>query len=291
MLENKIAYRENEPMKNHTSFRIGGEAELFIEARNSVELAALFKKLNESETPFLVVGNGSNLLVSDSGIDFPVIKLLGDFEKVRLVDETTIYAGAGVQLASLCNFALEQSLSGLEFAFGIPGSVGGAAFMNAGAYGGEMKDVVLYCDHIDKRGNSGSFTAKELSFGYRHSVYAENGFVITGVCLKLQKGDKTAIAEKMNELIGKRKAKQPLSMPSAGSVFKRPEGYFAGALIEQSGLKGASIGGAQVSEKHAGFIVNTGGATCDDVKKLIEHCRAVVFEKFGVTLETEIKMI
>lgn len=289
--ENGIKFFENEPMKNHTSFRIGGPAKLFIEPKNEKELSDVLKKCRKNKIEYIVIGNGSNLLVSDNGIDKAVIKLCGSFEKIELFDETTVKAGAGVSLAALCRFALENSLSGLEFAFGIPGSVGGAAFMNAGAYGGEMKDAVLSCSHIDREGNTGVLSKEQLGFAYRKSAYGENGFIITGVTFKLQKGEKGAIEEKMNELLGRRKDKQPLSFPSAGSVFKRPEGYFAGALIEQSGLKGKTIGGAQVSEKHAGFIINIGSATCKDVKDLIECCQKTVYDNFGVKLETEIKMI
>lgn len=278
-------------MKNHTSFRIGGPAKLFIEPKNEEELSCVLKKCRESKIEYIVIGNGSNLLVSDSGISKAVIKLSGGFEKIELFGKTTVKAGAGASLASLCRFALENSLSGLEFAFGIPGSVGGAAFMNAGAYGGEMKDVVFSCSHIDREGNAGVLSKELLGFAYRKSAYGENGFVVTEVTFKLQKGEKSAIEEKMNDLLGRRKDKQPLSFPSAGSVFKRPEGYFAGALIEQSGLKGKTVGGAQVSEKHAGFIINIGSATCKDVKDLIECCQKTVYDNFGVKLETEIKMI
>ena len=278
-------------MKNHTSFRIGGSAGLFIEPENEQQLSSVLEKCRSLSVEPFIIGNGSNLLVSDSGIEQPVIRLCGEFEKIMLVDETTVRVGAGATLVSLCRFALENSLSGLEFAYGIPGSVGGAAFMNAGAYGGEMKDVVELCEHIGIDGKKGSFSKEDLSFGYRKSAYSENKYIITFVTFKLKKGEKDEIEAKMNELLGRRKDKQPLSFPSAGSVFKRPEGYFAGALIEQCGLKGKRTGGAMVSEKHAGFIVNAGSATCCDVKELIEYCQKTVFEKFGIELETEIKMI
>ncbi len=278
-------------MKLHTTFRIGGNARVFVEPKDERELSGIVKKCRELSIEYLVVGNGSNLLVSDDGVSKAVVKLGGDFEKIEQVDETTVRAGAAVPLSVLCRFALSNGLSGLEFAYGIPGTVGGAAFMNAGAYGGEMKDVVSACEHMDSDGNFGKLSKNELSFGYRRSAYCENGSVVTFVTFKLEKGDKPQIEEKMNELLQRRIDKQPLSFPSAGSVFKRPEGYFAGALIEQSGLKGKKIGGAQVSEKHAGFIVNVGEATCGDVKELIEFCQKTVLEKFGVSLETEIKMI
>lgn len=289
--ENSIRYFENEPMRIHTSFRIGGPARLFVEPQNEEELALLIKKCNESKTEYFILGNGSNLLVNDDGFQGVIIHLGRGFDTVELYDETTIAALAGASLSSVCKFALSKGLTGLEFAYGIPGSVGGAAYMNAGAYGGEMKDVVYSCSHIDEDGKSGLLKGDDLSFGYRKSAYCENGCVVTKVTFKLKKGVKNDIEVKMNEILQKRIDKQPLNYPSAGSVFKRPEGYFAGALIEQCGLKGKSFGGAAVSEKHAGFIINTGGATCNDVTELIEFCKKTVFDKFKVTLETEIKRI
>ena len=291
MTENNIKFIENEPMKLHTSFRIGGNARYFVLAEKSEQVQKVVSFCKENDEKLYVIGNGSNLLVSDSGIDAVVMKLCGEFEGLRLIDETTIEAGAGVNLAALCKFALENSLTGLEFAFGIPGSVGGAAYMNGGAYGGEMKDVVRECCHVTCDGEVGSFTKDELDFGYRKSIYASNGFIITKVIVSLEKGDKKQIKEKMDDLLNRRVTKQPLEFPSAGSVFRRPEGYFAGALIEQSGLKGKTIGGAQVSDKHAGFIINIGDATSQDVKKLISFCQKTVKENFGVMLEPEIKFI
>lgn len=288
---NNIEFKQDEPMSRHTSFRIGGNAKVFVTVSDEASLIVLLKYLSTCGIEPLIVGNGSNLLVSDSGVDGVVISLGGDFEKIELIDETTIAAGAGVSLASLCRFALANELTGLEFAYGIPGTLGGAVFMNAGAYGGQMSDVVSRVNHIDLCGSKGELTASELDFGYRKSAYSENKAVITSAVLTLKKGNKDEISARMNELMQKRKDKQPLEFPSAGSVFKRPEGYFAGALIEQSDLKGKAIGGAQVSEKHAGFIVNRGGATCKDVMALIEHCRNVVKQNFGVELETEIKFI
>lgn len=290
--ESKIDYVKNEPMKNHTSFKTGGDAAIFVSPENEEELkkiieisAALFLK------PF-IFGNGSNLLINDDGIkDKPVIHIGKGFDYIKDIDETTIEVGAGTTLATLCKYALSKELTGLEFAYGIPGSCGGAAVMNAGAYGGEMKDVLLSCNHIDSKGNNGSFSKEELDLSYRHSVYSDSNYVITSLVLKLQKGKKEEIEDKMRDLIGRRKDKQPLEYPSAGSVFKRPEGYFAGALIEQSGLKGKRIGGAMVSEKHAGFIINYDNATTADVLKLIKYCQDTVKEKFGVDLETEIKYI
>lgn len=278
-------------MKLHTTFRIGGGARIFAKPKTAEELCSIIDFCNNNGLRFLVIGNGSNLLVSDEGIDAVVIRLGNGFDYVRKIDDETIEAGAGASLATVCKFALSNELTGLEFAYGIPGTVGGAVYMNAGAYGGEMKNVVLSCTHVTPDGTLGSMEAEKMNFGYRKSAYVENGFTITSVRLKLKKGNSDDISREMNELLGKRKDKQPLEYPSAGSVFKRPEGYFAGALIEQSGLKGKRVGGAMVSEKHAGFIVNAGDATCADVQALIALCQETVKAKFGVDLETEIKAV
>lgn len=286
-----INYILNEPMSRHTTFHIGGNASCFAIMQNEDELSKALKFCYENKIKVFTIGKGSNLLVDDNGVDAVVIKLAGEFEQISLNCNNELIIGAGVNLNSACKFAQENGLSGLEFAFGIPGTVGGALYMNAGAYGGEMKDIVVEAKHIYKNGQTGSFNLHQLNLGYRTSVYAQCDAVITHVKVKLTKKDKYSISDHMNELLEKRKAKQPLEFPSAGSVFKRPDGYFAGALIEQCGLKGESVGGAMVSEKHAGFIVNTGNATCSDVKRLIEICRKRVKEKFGVNLETEIKFI
>ena len=287
-----VCFKTDEPMKNHTTFKTGGNASLFICPRGEQELKTALKIIHgKGKKPF-VLGNGSNLLVSDDGIaDRPVIYIGDGFSSLELIDETTVKVGAGSSLSSLCRFAHENSLSGLEFAFGIPGSCGGAAYMNAGAYGGEMKDVTFRCNHIDFEGNEGFFEAGELDFGYRHSIYSGKDYVITSIVLNLKKGDKDEIYAQMKELLQRRRDKQPLEYPSAGSVFKRPEGYFAGALIEQSDLKGKRIGGAMVSEKHAGFIINYDCATTRDVLDLVKHCQETVMEKFGVELEMEIKTV
>ncbi len=287
-----VSYRTDEPMKNHTSFKTGGNASLFIEPSSEDELMKVLSACAESKIGTFILGKGSNLLVSDEGIkDKAVIHITQGLDEIKLVDETTISAGAGASLASLCKFALANELTGLEFAYGIPGSCGGAAFMNAGAYGGEMKDVLVSCTHIDNKGNKGTFTGKELDLSYRHSVYSDKDLIVTSLTLKLEKGDKAEIENRMNDLMGRRKDKQPLEYPSAGSVFKRPEGYFAGALIEQSGLKGKTVGGAMVSQKHAGFIINYNEATTADVINLIRHCQKTVKDKFGVDLETEIRFV
>ncbi len=287
-----ISYKTDEPMKLHTSFKTGGPAGLFIIPKNEDELSDILVACKENSVEVFVLGNGSNLLVRDEGIyDKAVIYIGSDFDYIKVLDRYTFEAGAGSSLASVCKYALSQSLTGLEFAYGIPGSVGGAAYMNAGAYGGEMKDVVVRCYHISSDGEKGCFEGDMLDFSYRHSFYSQGGYVITSVVFSLTEGDKTEIEYKMKEIFGRRKDKQPLEYPSAGSVFKRPEGYFAGALIEQSGLKGKRIGGAMVSEKHAGFIINYENATTTDVVNLIEFCQKTVKEKFSVDMETEIKFV
>lgn len=287
-----ISISLDEPMKSHTTFKTGGNASVFICPKNESELSEALRIINSLGLKPFILGNGSNLLVSDEGItDRPVIYIGEAFNHIKLIDENTIEVGAGAMLTAPCRFALEHSLTGLEFAFGIPGSCGGAAYMNAGAYGGEMKDVIVRCNHIDFNGNPGHFDASELDFGYRHSVYSEKDCVITSIVFSLKKGDKEEINAKMRELLQRRKDKQPLEYPSAGSVFKRPEGYFAGALIEQSGLKGKRIGGAMVSEKHSGFIINYDNATTKDVLDLVKFCQDTVMEKFGVALEREIKSV
>lgn len=283
-------YLQNEKMSLHTTFKIGGNARLVVYPQNEEQISELVKCAKAENIRLIAIGNGSNLLVDDGGIDACVLILGEPFSQIKLIDDETIYAKAGAKLIALCRFAYEHSLSGLEFAYGIPGSAGGAAFMNAGAYGGEMKDVLYKCEHIDKNGDIGFLENDDLKLSYRHSAYYDNGAVITGLYLKLKKGEKSEIKEKMDDLIGRRRAKQPLEYPSAGSTFKRPEGYFAGALIEQCNLKGKSVGGAQVSEKHAGFVINKGGATCKDVLDLCKYCSDKVMEETGVKLEMEIRV-
>ena len=282
--------RADEPMKNHTTFKIGGSADLFVTVCDNSQLVSVVRLCNEKEIPLFVLGNGSNLLVSDKGIRGAVLRLGGEFCDIGFNSDGSVHCGAGAQLSKLCAFALEHSLTGLEFAWGIPGSCGGAAFMDAGAYGGEMKDVVVSCEHVAlSTGECGCFEGAELDYSYRHSVYSGGGYVITALNVRLEKGDKKEIRAKMDDLMGRRKDKQPLEYPSAGSVFKRPVGYFAGGLIEQCGLKGAQVGGAMVSPKHAGFIVNVGGATCEDVLGLIASIQKTVKEETGVELECEVR--
>lgn len=280
--------RRNEPMSKHTSFKIGGNADVYIKVNNLSKLSTILKECQASDVDYMILGNGSNLLVSDDGIRGVVIRLDGDFRKITLLDDTTIFCGAGATLAYLCKFALNCGLSGLEFAWGIPGTVGGAVFMNAGAYDGEMKDVVHSVSHISPSGEIGRTGKENLNFGYRTSVYRSNNMIITGVTLKLKKGNPDEIRTKMDDYMSRRSTKQPLEYPSAGSVFKRPEGNFAGALIEQCGLKGKTCGGAQVSEKHAGFIINKSNATAKDVRDLIGEIQKTVSDKTGYSLECEL---
>lgn len=283
--------RVDEPMARHTTFQIGGPADRFLTVENAAQLQGLLSCLRQAGIPYLVLGKGSNLLVSDKGIRGAVLHLGGDFKKVEVLpDGRTLRAGAGAPLASVCALARECSLTGLEFAWGIPGSVGGGAFMDAGAYGGEMRDVVSRVLHLGPDGTPGEARGEELCFGYRKSRYTGGEDIITAVEFTLQPGDPAAIAGKMEELMARRKDKQPYDMPSAGSVFKRPQNGFAAALIEQCGLKGRRVGGAQVSEKHAGFIVNTGGATCQDVLELISVIRKTVEEQTGTCLECEVRV-
>ncbi len=285
-----ISYIENEPMALHTTFKIGGPARLAVFPKNENEISDVIKICKEENVRYMVVGNGSNLLVADEGIDAVVILLGKEFGEVKLIDDTTIFAEAGAPLMKVCRFALENGLSGLEFAYGIPGSCGGGAFMNAGAYGGELGDVMFRCDHIDKDGNKGSLEGDDLKLAYRHSAYYENGCVITGAYFKMQKADKEEIKAKMNDYMSRRRDKQPLEYPSAGSTFKRPEGNFAGALIEQCGLKGTSVGGAEISTKHAGFVINKGGATCKDVLDLCKKVADTVKAEKGIDLEMEVRV-
>lgn len=279
------------PMKKYTSFRCGGNASVLVIPDSIETLKKTIDFCNLKSVKPLIIGNGSNLLVTDNGINSVVIKIGSDISKIELLDETTIRCEAGASLKSLCMFALENSLSGLEFAYGIPGTLGGAVYMNAGAYGGEMKDVLVSTTHIDSNGEFGELTQENLKLVYRGSAYTDNNYTIVSAVMKLKKADKKDIKEAMDDKLQKRKDKQPLEYGSAGSTFKRPTGYFAGALIEQSGLKGYTVGGAQVSEKHAGFVINKDNATATDVINLIRDVQKIVYEKHGVMLETEVKII
>ena len=280
----------NEPMKNHTTFHIGGNADCFCEVKTVNALKKILTLCKENNIPCFIIGLGSNLLVSDNGFKGIVIKLGGTFTEMY-VQDNKISCGAGASLASACVLARKNSLSGLEFAWGIPGSVGGAAYMNAGAYDGEMKDVISEVTFMDKLGNIKTYQKDELDFGYRHSVFTDTQNIIINVTFTLKPEQQIIINDKMQELMDKRKSKQPINHYSAGSVFKRPEGFYAAALIEECGLKGFSVGGAEVSKKHSGFIVNDHNATAEDVRQLVEYIKKVVLEKKGVELCCEIKFV
>ena len=283
--------RYGEPMSRHTTFRIGGPADLFVFVPSPEALKRVCGEARLLGIRIFPIGNGSNVLVRDEGIRGAVLSLEGEFKEIAPCGGSRIRCGAGVLLSEICGFARDHSLSGFEFAWGIPGTVGGAAFMNAGAYEHSMGEIVETCEHVASDGTDGSLSGRSLEWAYRRSAYSKNGAVVTFVTFALKPGDRSEISDRMDDLFVRRKSRQPLDLPSAGSVFKRPEGHFAGALIEQCGLKGRRVGGAMVSEKHAGFIVNMGGATCGDVLKLIELIQETVYGKTGVKLECEVKMV
>lgn len=284
--DNKICFKKDEMMCNHTSFKIGGKADYFVECKSYDCLKAVLKAVKDKDMPYFILGKGSNLLVSDKGIRGVVISLCG-LDEIT-VDGEYITAGAGVTLAKLCTAALDNSLTGLEFAYGIPGSVGGALYMNAGAYGGEMSQVVVSATVLDKNGEIKEIPLESMELSYRTSIFKTNGDIILAVKVLLKKGEKTEIKAKMDDFMTRRKDKQPLEYGSAGSTFKRPQGYFAGALIEQNNLKGATVGGAMVSEKHAGFVINYNNACACDVLTLMEKIKTTVLENNGVLLEPEV---
>lgn len=279
-----------EPMKEHTTFRVGGPADFFIQPKDAEELKDAIGILEKYEVPVMVIGNGSNLLVRDKGVRGAVIQIFNRMADIT-VEGDMVTAQGGALLSAVAAKAADASLTGLEFASGIPGSIGGAVVMNAGAYGGEMKDVLVSVDVLTKDLEIKTIPAEELELGYRHSIVPAAGYIVLGAKMKLQKGEEAAIRSRMAELAEQRRAKQPLQYPSAGSTFKRPEGYFAGKLVQDAGLKGKTIGGAQVSEKHSGFLINIGGATAQDILDLIAFCQKEVKEQFGVTLETEVKIV
>lgn len=285
----KVLYDKS--LKDYTSFKIGGSCPAIIEVNSSDSLGHLIKACIDNDVKYLVMGKGSNMLCDDNGFNGVVLHVGNDFADITLHEDGVIEAEAGCSLIKLCRFALDNSLSGLEFAYGIPGSVGGAIYMNAGAYGGEIKDVIRSAEYIDFNGDIGTYSCEELDMSYRHSVFQNSGFLITKGFFKLEKGDKSEIESKMTELMGRRKSKQPLEYPNAGSTFKRPEGQFAGKLIQDCGLKGYSVGGAMVSEKHSGFVINYNNATSEDVKQLIKHVQKTVQDKTGYFLECEVKII
>lgn len=279
----------DEPMKKHTSFKVGGPADALVYPSNYEMVKNLISICKENRVDYFILGNGSNLIVRDGGIRGVVIKL-GHLNKV-VVDGDLVSAQCGAKLNEVADYALKNSLTGLEFASGIPGSIGGATAMNAGAYDGEMSKVIESATVIDNEGNIRDLSKEELEFGYRISAILKYGYIVLETRTRLSYGDKALIKERMDDLAGRRRNKQPLEYASAGSTFKRPEGYFAGKLIQDSGLKGNSVGDAEVSEKHSGFIINKGNATAKDVLDLIEVVKARVYEKFKVELHTEVRII
>ncbi len=282
--------RENEPMSKHTTFRIGGPADYLVLPSSIQEVAAALQVAKQFAVPVAVLGNGSNVLVLDRGIRGLVLKFGPEMSRIRH-SGNTVFAGAGALLAAVSQYAAKYELTGFEFAIGIPGSIGGAVFMNAGAYEGDMSQVVRAVTAVCQNGELKRFEQEELKFKYRHSVFQENGCLICEVELALKSGINSSIRDRIDDYTVKRQTKQPVEMPSAGSTFKRPQGHFAGTLIEQAGLKGVSVGGAQVSTKHAGFIINAGGATAKDVLALISKVQDRVYQQFGVSLHPEVRIM
>ena len=286
-----LEHRRDVPLAPYTTFKIGGPCPVMILPHTREEVARAAALCREEGEPFFVLGNGSNVLVSDEGFPGAVILFQRNFAEISLLDKTTVYAQAGASLMRVCAFAQQHGLSGLEFAYGIPASAGGAVYMNAGAYGGEMKDVLAYADYLDE---GGAFARREnaaLELSYRHSFFSGRDLAILGAAFSLRPGDPAAIRQEMDEIYARRKEKQPLEFPSAGSTFKRPAGAYAAQLIEECGLKGRRVGGAQVSEKHSGFVINRGGATCREVRELIRQVQETVREQTGFQLECEVRLI
>lgn len=283
--ENQV--RLNENLKNYTTFKVGGPAKAVVYVNTLSELKGAIALLREEKEKYLIIGNGSNILVSDEGFDGVIIKTSGDFMNID-AEGDTVKAGCGVLLSRLCCFARDCSLSGLEFAYGIPGTVGGAMVMNAGAYDGEVKMVVESVDILEADGSVRTYSNAEMAFGYRDSICKHRDVIVLGATFKLKAGVKEEITAKMEDFMGRRKSKQPLEFPSAGSTFKRPEGYFAGKLIQDAGLAGKRVGGASVSAKHCGFIVNDKGGTASDISRLMDDVISCVKRTSGVTLVPEV---
>lgn len=287
----KIEYRLDQPLREYTTFGVGGNCDIVLFLQTIKQISESIKLLNQYGLEYSVIGKGSNLLVSDDGYRGVVIILKGELEKIDVVAQNRIECGSGASLIALSKVAKQNGLSGLEFAFGIPATVGGAVYMNAGAYDGEMKDVIIKCTAVDSKGSIVVLDNEGMDMRYRHSIFSENNYIIAQAELKLKQDTVESINAKMKDFMQRRKDKQPLEYKSAGSTFKRPEGNYAGALIEQSGLKGHTIGGAMVSDKHCGFIVNKGDATANDIVELIEYVKEVVEQKTGYKLECEIKKL
>ena len=283
-------FLREEPMKKHITFRVGGPAACFLTPSTKEQIREILHICQEEKTPYFILGNGSNLLVSDQGFDGVVLQVYKNMNQVTVEGEH-LRVQAGALLSATARKALEAGLTGMEFAAGIPGTMGGAAVMNAGAYGGEMKDILESVTVLTPEGEQKELNNEELQLGYRTSVVKEKGYIVLEAVLSLKKGDPEAIKSRMDELKEQRVTKQPLEYPSAGSTFKRPEGYFAGKLIQDAGLRGYQVGGAQVSEKHCGFVINKENATAKDVVDLIHDVQRIVYEKFQVQLETEVKFL
>ncbi len=281
---------ENEPMAAHTTFQTGGPADLMLMPKSTEQISAVLRTLHEEGAPYVVIGRGSNLLVSDEGYRGAVVRLADGFDAIT-VEGNRVTAQAGASLKLLCLESIRAGLAGLEFAGGIPGALGGAVYMNAGAYDGEIKDFLTSVHVLDRNFALRELDAEALRLSYRHSAVSEEGYVVLDATFTLKEGDPQASLNKMNEFNARRREKQPLAWPSAGSTFKRPAGYYAGPLIEQCGLKGFCIGGAQVSEKHAGFIINTGNAASRDIYELIAHVKKTVLRETGVPLEPEVRLL
>lgn len=289
--ENLGEFFYDEPMTSHTSFCVGGPAKLLIKPKDEESLIEILKEIKKNNYNYYILGNCTNIIVRDKGFDGIIIKLKNKLNDIKKVSDTEIYGGAGVSLKKVSEFAMENSLSGLEFAHGIPGSLGGGVVMNAGAYDGEMKDVIKSVRLLDENFNVIEVSCKDMNFSYRHSLVQERDLIVLGASFALSQGNKDDIREKYEEFDRRRAEKQPLDMPSAGSTFKRPTGYFAGKLIDDSGLRGFTHNGAGISEKHCGFVVNKDKATARDVLETIEIVQKVVHDKFGVVLEREVKII
>ncbi len=289
--ENLGEFFYDEPMRNHTSFCLGGPAKLLIKPKDEETLIEILREIKKNNYNFYILGNCTNIIVKDKGFDGIIIKLKNKLKDLKKVSDTEIYAGAGVSLKKVSEFAMENSLTGLEFAHGIPGSLGGGVVMNAGAYDGEMKNVIKSVRLLDENFKVIEVSCKDMNFSYRHSLVQERDLVVLGATFSLSPGNKDDIREKYEEFDKRRADKQPLDLPSAGSTFKRPTGYFAGKLIDDSGLRGFTHNGAGISEKHCGFVVNKNNATAKDVLETIEIVQKVVHDKFGVNLEREVKII
>ncbi len=289
--QSDICFTKDEDIKLHNTFKIGGNAKYFVSPASEEELKEILLKCKQLDIKHYLLGKGSNVLFSDADFDGVIISTAKNFDNIKLIGENMIECQAGVTLATLCNFALESSFTGFECFYGIPGTVGGAIITNAGAYGSEVSDVVVEVKHLDENLDFGSYIGDEIDFSYRHSVYETNKYTICSVIFVCEKGNKDEIKAKMDDLIQRRKDKQPLEYPSAGSTFKRPVGGYAAALIDQAQLKGKQIGGAQVSEKHAGFLINKDNSTFEDMMKLIEFVKKTVKQTSGIDLECEVRIV